>query len=43
MSNRIFEDQYSDGTTVDANRLQRTLDEVEARLNEVPRGDIKTR
>ena len=43
MSNRIFKDQYSDGTTVDSNRLQHSLDEIEARTNNVPRGDISTR
>ena len=43
MSNRVFEDQYSDGTTVDGNRLQRTLDDVQERINSIPRGDIRPR
>lgn len=43
MSNRVFKNQFSDGTTVDGSRLQECLDEIENRVNNIPAGDIKTR
>ena len=44
MSIRVFTDQqFSDGTTIDGNRLERAMQELEDRLDEVPDGDIRNR
>ena len=42
-SNRIIREQFSEGTTIDSDRIQGALDTVEARINEIPRGDILPR
>ncbi len=42
-SNRIIREQFSEGTTVDGNRIQSALDTVEGRINAIPRGDILPR
>ena len=42
-SNRIIREQFSEGTTIDGDRIQRALDTVEGRINAVPRGDILPR
>lgn len=44
MSIRVFTDQqFSDGTTIDGNRLERAMLELEDRLDTVPDGDLKNR
>lgn len=44
MSIRVFTDeQFSDGTTIDGNRLESTMQSLEARVNTVPNGDLKNR
>jgi hypothetical protein len=44
MSIRVFTDeQFSDGTTMDGNRLARAMQELEDRLDVVPDGDLKNR
>ena len=44
MSIRVFTDQqFSDGTTIDGNRLERAMQELEDRLDTVPDGDLRTR
>ena len=42
-SNRIIREQFSEGTTIDSDRIQGALDTVEDRINEIPRGDILPR
>tara|TARA_R110002096_G_scaffold28762_4_gene87033 strand:+ start:1984 stop:2781 length:798 start_codon:yes stop_codon:yes gene_type:complete len=42
-SNRTIREQFSEGTTIDSDRIQGALDTVEARINEIPRGDILPR
>ena len=44
MSIRVFTDQqFSDGTTIDGNRLEDALQSLEGRVNKVPDGDLKNR
>lgn len=44
MSIRVFTDQqFSDGTTIDGNRLERAMQELEDRLDTVPDGDLRNR
>lgn len=44
MSNRTITDQqFSDKTTIDSDRLDDVNDSIEERMNNIPRGDIKNR
>lgn len=44
MSIRVFTDQqFSDGTTIDGNRLERAMQELEDRQDTVPDGDLRNR
>ena len=44
MSIRVFTDQqFSDGTTIDGNRLERAMQELEDRLDTVSDGDLRNR
>lgn len=36
-------DQYSEGTTIDGNRLDRTMDALVSRMGEIPKGDFRRR
>lgn len=36
-------DQYSDGTTIDGNRLDRTMEALIDRMSEIPKGDLRRR
>tara|TARA_R110002020_G_scaffold264832_1_gene479586 strand:- start:15288 stop:16229 length:942 start_codon:yes stop_codon:yes gene_type:complete len=39
----ITNEQFTDGTTIDGDRLQKALKDLESRFNDIPRGDIKTK
>jgi len=40
---RITGQQFSDGTTIDGDRLEKALQDLEDYINDVPDGDLKTR
>lgn len=40
---KITDEQYSDGTTIDGDRLSRTIEELQDFINDVPGGDIRDR
>jgi len=42
-SRTITKEQFSDGTTIDGDRLDNALEDVEQRLNNIRKGDIRTR
>jgi hypothetical protein len=39
----ITDEQFSDGTTIDGNRLDNALDDVVTRANDIPYGDLRKR
>ena len=39
----VTDEQFSDGTTIDGNRLDRAVQDVQDRINSVPYGDLKSR
>lgn len=39
----VTDEQFSDGTTIDGNRLDRAVQDVQDRINNVPYGDLKSR
>lgn len=44
MSIRVFTNQqFAEGTTIDGNRVEMSLQQLEKRVNTVPYGDVKTR
>lgn len=44
MSIRVFTNQqFAEGTTIDGNRVEMSLQQLEKRVNAVPYGDVKTR
>lgn len=40
---KVTKVQFSDGTSIDGNRIQTFVDNLEERINNIPTGDIKTR
>lgn len=43
MTRKITKEQFSSGTNIDGNRIEKALDDVQKRINNIPIGDIKTR
>lgn len=39
----VTQEQFSDGTTIDGSRVERSLQELEEHVNEVPKGDVRNR
>jgi hypothetical protein len=42
-SRTITKQQFSDGTTIDGNRLDEAMGDIQRRFNSIPKGDIKER
>ena len=36
-------EQFSDGTTIDSNRIEKALQDLERYINDVPDGDFRSR
>jgi len=40
---KITKEQFSDGTTIDGNRVEEAMDNIEERFNNIPKGDVRSR
>ena len=43
MTRKITKEQFSTGTNIDGNRIEKALEDIQDRINVIPLGDIKTR
>jgi hypothetical protein len=40
---KITKEQFSEGTTIDGNRIEEAMDNIEERFNDIPKGDLRSR